>query len=86
MFNGAVDGGYAAAVAGQPATVAAAAYHRSAVATPVDVHYPVIGGSGGGGVYASCVDDLYGYNKDLIVGGGGGPPDLSHQYYDHGIC
>lgn len=87
MFNG--GGGYAAA--GQ-----SSAYHRTATTTAAAVaavHYPVIGsggitisGGGGGSAYTSCVDDLYGYNKDLIAGGNGGPPDLSHQYYDQGIC
>lgn len=85
MFNG---GGYVPVppVANQPADV----YHRpattTAAASMATVPYPIVGVGGGSSVYASCVDELYDYNKDLISGGGGGPPDLSHQYYDHGIC
>lgn len=84
MFNG---GGYVpvSSVANQPAGV----YHRPATTTAASMatgHYPIVGVGGGGNVYGSCVDELYDYNKDLISGGGGAPPDLSHQYYDHGIC
>lgn len=86
MFNGG-GGGYVpvTSVADQSAN----AYHRPATTTAASVatvHYPIVGVGGGGNVYGSCVDELYDYNKDLISGGGGGPPDLSHQYYDHGIC
>jgi len=70
-------------VADQPADV----YHRPVTTTAASMatgHYPIVGVGGVGNVYTSCVDELYDYNKDLIAGGG--PPDLSHQYYDHGIC
>lgn len=69
-------------------------------ATVAAAHYPTAAGGigftgvsgsggaiGGGGVYTSCLqDDVYVYNKDLMTGVTGGPPDLSHQYYDQGIC
>lgn len=80
---------YATATANQPP---ASAYHRPAAETVTAYHrasanhYTVITSNGSGVGYTSCMDDLYGYNKDLIAGGNGGPPDLSHQYYDQSIC
>lgn len=101
MFNGSYVPAAVASVAVQADRPTSAYHQRPATTTAASVatiHYPMVGahvaGTGGnigggvmgGGVYASCVDDLYGFNKDLIAGGSGGPPDLSHQYYDQGIC
>lgn len=85
MFNGGCGYAPVVSVADQPAGV----YHRpstTAAASMATVPYPNVCVGGAGNVYGSCVDELYDYNKDLISGGGGGPPDLSHQFYDHGIC
>lgn len=73
------------------ATVAAVHYPTAAGVAVGGIGFAGVGGGGvgvgGGGVYTTCMqDDVYVYNKDLMAGGAGGPPDLSHQYYDHGIC
>lgn len=83
MFSGGSNYVPVPSVADQPADV----YHRPITTTAASMataHYPIVGIGSVGNVYTSCVDELYDYNKDLISGGG--PPDLSHQYYDHGIC
>lgn len=83
MFSGGSNYVPVPSVADQPADV----YHRPITTTAASMataHYPIVGVGSVGNVYTSCVDELYDYNKDLISGGG--PPDLSHQYYDHGIC
>ncbi|XP_050058257.1 pyrroline-5-carboxylate reductase 1 isoform X2 [Aphis gossypii] len=83
MFSGGSNYVPVPSVANQPADV----YHRPITTTAASMstaHYPIVGAGSVGNVYTSCVDELYDYNKDLISGGG--PPDLSHQYYDHGIC
>ncbi|VVC44093.1 Hypothetical protein CINCED_3A022860 [Cinara cedri] len=68
------------------ATVAAVHYQTAAGVAVNGIGFAGVGGGGGGGgvagggIYASCLqDDVYGYNKDLMSGGAGGPPDLSHQ-------